>query len=170
MREMIDGLLEYSRVETRGDPFERVALDAVVSDVRADLQFTIDEHDAEVTTESLPNVMGDASQLRQVFQNLLENALEYSGDEPPRVHITAERTGDEWTISVHDTGIGIDPDNSDRVFEVFQRLHTREKHAGTGIGLALCRRIVERHDGEIWIDSEVGDGTTVSFTLPATDS
>ncbi|MFA9417351.1 PAS domain S-box protein [Natrinema sp. HArc-T2] len=170
MREMIDGLLEYSRIETRGDPFEQVDLNAVVSDVLSDLQFSIEDHGAEITTESLPTVMGDVSQLRQVFQNLLENALEYSGDEPPRVHITAERTGDEWTISVHDDGIGIEPDDSDRVFEVFQRLHTREEHAGTGIGLALCRRIVERHDGEIWIDSESGEGTTVSFTLSAADS
>ncbi|MFD1562390.1 PAS domain S-box protein [Haloarchaeobius amylolyticus] len=170
MREMIDGLLEYSRVETRGDPFEQIELDAVLSDVLEDLQLSIEEHDAEITAESLPTVVGDASQLRQVFQNLLDNAIEYSGDEPPRVHISAERTGDEWTISVHDEGIGLDPDDSERVFDVFQRLHTREEHAGTGIGLALCRRIVERHDGEIWIDSEPGEGTTVSFTLPATDS
>jgi len=170
MREMIDGLLEYSRVETRGDPFEPVDLDVVLSDVLADLQFSIEEHDAEITAESLPTVMGDASQLRQVFQNLLENALEYSGDEPPRVRIDAERTGDEWTISVSDSGIGIDVDDNERVFEVFQRLHTREEYTGTGIGLALCRRIVERHGGVIWVDSEPGEGATFSFTLPATDS
>ncbi|MGM0388976.1 MAG: PAS domain-containing sensor histidine kinase [Natrinema limicola] len=170
MREMIDGLLEYSRVETRGDPFKPVDLDVVLSDVRADLQFSIEEHDAEITAESLPTVMGDASQLRQVFQNLLENALEYSGDEPPRVQIDAERTGDEWTIAVSDSGIGIDVDDNERVFEVFQRLHTREEYTGTGIGLALCRRIVERHDGEIWVNSEPGEGATFSFTLPATDS
>ncbi|TMT86618.1 PAS domain S-box protein [Haloterrigena sp. H1] len=170
MREMIDGLLEYSRVETRGDPFEAVDLETVLSDVLADLQFSIEEHDAEITAESLPTVVGDASQLRQVFQNLLDNAIEYSGDEPPRVHVAAERTGDEWTISIRDDGIGIAPDDEERVFEVFQRLHTNEEHAGTGIGLALCRRIVERHDGEIWVDSEPGEGTTVSFTLPATDS
>jgi len=170
MREMIDGLLEYSRVETCGDPFETVDLDTVLSDVLEDLQLSIEEHDAEITAESLPTIVGDASQLRQVFQNLLDNAIEYSGDEPPRVHIAAERTGNEWTISVRDGGIGIDPDHEERVFEVFHRLHTHEEHAGTGIGLAHCRRIVERHDGEIWIDSEPGEGTTVSFTLPATDS
>ncbi len=170
MREMIDGLLEYSRIETRGDPFEPVDLDVVLSDVLEDLQFSIEEHDAEITAESLPTVMGDASQLRQVFQNLLENALEYSGDDPPRVHIDAERTGDEWTISVSDSGIGIDVDDNERVFEVFQRLHTPEEHTGTGIGLALCRRIVERHGGEIWVDSEPGEGATFWFTLPATDS
>ena len=170
MREMIDGLLEYSRVETRGDPFERVDLDAVLSDVLSDLQLSIAEHDAEITADSLPTVLGDASQLRQVFQNLLENALEYSGDEPPQVHIAAERSGEEWTISMRDTGIGIDPDDEERVFEVFQRLHSHEEHTGTGIGLALCRRIVQRHDGEIWIDSEPGEGTTVSMTLPAIDS
>ncbi|ELY53272.1 PAS domain-containing sensor histidine kinase [Natronolimnohabitans innermongolicus] len=166
MREMIDGLLEYSRVDTRGDSFESVALDDVVADVREDLQVRIDETDADVTVADLPQVRGDPSQLRQLFQNLLENAITYSGDEPPRLEVDAERVGDEWVISVADDGIGIDPGDAERVFEVFQRLHTREEYDGTGIGLALCRRIVERHSGEIWVDSEPGDGTTFRFTLP----
>ncbi|WP_226480491.1 PAS domain S-box protein [Natrinema amylolyticum] len=169
MREMIDGLLEYSRVETRGDPLEPTDLDAVLDDVLTDLQFRIEETDAEITSESLPLVEGDANQLRQVFQNLLSNAIEYSGDEPPRVRINAERDGGEWLLSVSDEGIGIDPDDRERIFEVFQRLHTREEHDGTGIGLALCERIVERHGGDIWVDSgsDAGEGTTFSFTLPA---
>nr|WP_226010881.1 PAS domain-containing protein [Halomicrobium salinisoli] len=166
MREMIEGLLEYSRVETRGDPFEPVDLDDVLADVRDDLQVKIAESDAEITTDPLPEVRGDRGQLRQVLQNLLDNAIEYSGDEPPRIDVEAERDGRLWAISVSDEGIGIDPDDADRVFEVFQRLHSHEEHEGTGIGLALCRRIVERHGGEIEIDSEPGDGTIITFTLP----
>ncbi|MFB1064250.1 PAS domain S-box protein [Natrinema sp. H-ect4] len=169
MRDMIDGLLAYSRVETQGDPIEPVDLDSVLESVLADLQLQIEETDAEITTDTLPRAEGDAAQLRQVFQNLLSNALEYSGDEPPRVSVDAERRGREWVISVHDEGIGIDPDDQERVFEVFQRLHSRKKYSGTGIGLALCQRIIERHGGEIWVDSEPGEGATFSFTLPAVD-
>jgi PAS domain S-box-containing protein len=169
MRDMIDGLLAYSRVETQGDPIEPVDLDSVLESVLADLQLQIEETDAEITTDTLPRTEGDAAQLRQVFQNLLSNALEYSGDEPPRVSVDAERRGREWVISVHDEGIGIDPDDQERVFEVFQRLHSRKKYSGTGIGLALCQRIIERHGGEIWVDSEPGEGATFSFTLPAAD-
>ncbi|SFS08104.1 PAS domain S-box-containing protein [Halomicrobium zhouii] len=169
MRDMIDGLLQYSRVETQGDPFEPVDLDDVLDVVVDDLQVRIDESDAVVETTSLPRVMGDPSQLRQVFQNLLSNAIEYSGDEPPRIDVSAERDGSDWIVSVRDQGVGIDPDDADRIFEVFQRLHTHEEHTGTGIGLALCQRIVERHGGEIWVDAAPGDGATFSFTLPAMD-
>ncbi|MXV64578.1 PAS domain S-box protein [Natronorubrum sp. JWXQ-INN-674] len=168
MRAMIEGLLEYSRVETRGDPFEPVDLNSVLEDVLADLEVKIVETEAEITTEPLPTVNGDASQLRQVFQNLLSNGIEYS-DGTPRVHVSAERNGREWIVSVSDEGIGLEPDESERIFEVFQRLHSREEYSGTGIGLALCRRIVERHGGEIWVDSEPGEGATFSVTLPAAD-
>ncbi|MCU4971939.1 ATP-binding protein [Halobacteria archaeon AArc-m2/3/4] len=170
MRGMIEGLLEYSRVETQGEPVEPVELDDVLADVRTDLRMRIEESDAEITADSLPRVQGDAGQLRQVFQNLLSNAIEYSGDEPPQVDITAERRSEAtWTVSVRDDGLGIDPADQDRVFEVFERLHSRADHAGTGIGLALCQRIVERHGGEIRVDSEPGEGATFSFTLPAVD-
>jgi len=168
MREMIEGLLQYSRVDTRGNPFESVDLDEVFSDVRQDLEVKVRETDADVTVGDLPRVHGDASQLNQVFQNLFSNALEYSGDEPPRVHVDAERAGDRWIVSVGDEGIGIDPADAERVFEVFQSLHGHEE-AGTGIGLALVKRIVERHDGDIWVDSAPGEGATFSFTLPAAD-
>ncbi|MHC3438410.1 PAS domain S-box protein [Natrialbaceae archaeon A-gly3] len=166
MSEMINGLLAYSRVETRGEPLEPVDLENVLEDVLTDLELRIAESNAEITAESLPRVEGDASQLRQVFQNLLDNAIEYS-DGVPRVDIWAEQRGSKWVVSVRDEGIGIDPDQRERIFEVFQRLHSREEHAGTGIGLALCERIVERHGGEIWVDSEPGEGSTFSFTLPA---
>ncbi|WP_207588113.1 ATP-binding protein [Halomontanus rarus] len=167
MRGMIDGLLEYSRVETQGDPFDAVDLDAVLEDVLTDLQFKIEDTDTEVTREPLPTVEGDPRQLQQLFQNLVSNAIDYSGDEPPRIHVSAEQAGDEWTISVHDEGIGIDPDDADRIFGIFQRLHSVEERPGSGIGLALCERIVERHDGDIWVDSEPGTGSTFSFTLSA---
>ncbi|ELY50803.1 PAS domain-containing protein [Natronococcus jeotgali] len=169
MREMIDGLLAYSRVETQGDPFEPVALETLLEDVLADLRLRIEESGAEITTASLPRIEGDEGQLRQVFQNLLENAIEYSGDDPPRVRIDAERDGSRWRIAVRDEGIGIDPEQQERVFEVFQRLHSRDEHDGTGIGLALCRRVVERHGGEIDVDSAPGEGTTFTFTLPAAE-
>ncbi|ELY71056.1 PAS domain-containing sensor histidine kinase [Natrinema versiforme] len=170
MRNMIDGLLEYSRIETQGDPLEPTDLDSVLESVLTDLQLRIEESGAEIETAALPRVEGDANQLRQVFQNLLSNAIEYSGEEPPRISVDARRRGGEWVISVRDEGIGIDSDDRDRVFEVFQRLHSRGKYAGTGIGLALCQRIVERHGGEIWVESEPGEGATFSFTLPAAES
>ena len=122
-----------------------------------------------MTVESLPTVEGDASQLRQLFQNLVSNALEYSDEEPPRVEVTAERDGDTWVVSVRDDGIGIGPAEQQRIFKVFQRLHSQEEYAGTGIGLALCKRIVERHDGEIWVESEPGNGSTFYVTLPPVD-
>ncbi|TYL39834.1 histidine kinase [Natronococcus pandeyae] len=183
MREMIDGLLAYSRIETQGNPFEPVDLNAVLDDVIDDLQFKLEETDAELSVGSLPRVEGDDDQLRQVFQNLLSNAITYSGDDPPRVDVTAERESaafsasdsrdptvsrddSRWVISVSDDGIGIDPDDRKRIFDVFERLHSREEYEGTGIGLALCQRIVERHGGEIWIDPNADEGTTVQFTLP----
>ncbi|WP_255682178.1 ATP-binding protein [Natrinema sp. SYSU A 869] len=167
MRDMIDALLEYSRIETRGDPLEPVALEVVFEDVLEDLWLQIEETDATVTADELPRVEGDADQLRQVFQNLLSNAITYSGNDPPTVHISADRDGDEWVVSIRDEGIGIAPEEQDRIFEVFQRLHSREEYAGTGIGLALCQRIVERHGGDLWVDSAVGEGATFSFTVPA---
>ncbi|WP_137290944.1 ATP-binding protein [Natronorubrum halophilum] len=167
MKEMIEGLLEYSRVDTQGEPFEPVDLDEVLANVRKDLELQINESHATIETDELPRVEGDERQLRQLFQNLLSNAIEYNGDEPPRIDVSAERDAEKWVISVCDNGIGIDPKDQDRVFEVFQRLHSQEEHSGTGIGLALCKRIVERHDGEIQIDSTSGEGTSFTFSLPA---
>lgn len=165
MREMIDGLLAYSRVESGGDPFEPVELEDVLADVRDALQLMCDEHHAEITADSLPRVKGDRGQLRQLFQNVLENAMANSGDAPPRIHVAAERDGDRWLLSVSDEGIGIDPADADRIFEVFQSLDGPDEN-GSGIGLALCKRIVERHEGDIWVDSSLGEGSAFSFTLP----
>ncbi|ELY55290.1 histidine kinase [Natronococcus amylolyticus DSM 10524] len=170
MRDMIEGLLEYSRVDTRGSPLEPTDLGAVLDEALADLRMKISEHDAEIEAEPLPTVLGDDDQLRQVFQNLLNNAIEYSGDEPPRIWVSARREGRQWRIDVSDDGAGIDPEDQDRIFELFQRLHSHKEHAGSGIGLALCKRIVERHDGRIWVDSGSSSGATFSFTLPALDT
>jgi two-component system, chemotaxis family, sensor kinase Cph1 len=167
MEEMINRLLEYSRVDTQGKPLEPVELDTVLAESLKDLELQITENDAAVESETLPRVEGDAKQLRQLFQNLISNGIDYSDDEQSQIDISAERNGEEWIISVRDNGIGIAPEDQDRIFEVFQRLHGREEQTGTGIGLALCQRIVERHGGEIWVDSELGEGTTFAFTLPA---
>ncbi|APX95695.1 sensor histidine kinase [Natronorubrum daqingense] len=167
MSNKIDGLLAYSRVDTQGNSFDAVDLDCVLDDVLTDLQVTIDETDATITREPLPTVEGDARQLQQLFQNLLSNAIEYSGDESPRIHVSSTAEESTWTISVHDDGIGIDPAGSNRIFDIFQRLHSVDEHAGSGIGLAICSRIVERHGGEIWVDSEPDEGSTFSFTLIA---
>ena len=167
MSEMIDGLLRYSRVDTQGDPFEPVDLEVVLETVRKDLEVRIEETDADLTVGPLPTVYGDGSQLRQLFQNLFANAIEYRGDADPQIDVEADRDGDEWAVSVSDDGIGIDPDDHERIFEVFQRLHTQEAHPGTGIGLALCDRIVDRHGGSIEVDSSPGAGSTFSVRLPA---
>ncbi|MCU4744527.1 sensor histidine kinase [Natronoglomus mannanivorans] len=165
MKEMIDGLLEYSRIDTQGEPFAPVDLDEVLAAVRKDLELKIEETDAAIEADALPRVHGDERQLRQLFQNLVSNAIQYSPS-APRVEITTERDGDEWVVSVHDDGIGIDSAEQERIFEVFQRLHGPDERPGTGLGLALCRRIVERHGGEIWVESEPHEGSTFSFTLP----
>jgi light-regulated signal transduction histidine kinase (bacteriophytochrome) len=168
MQEMINALLELSRVGTRGEAPAPTDVEAVIERTLKVLKRAIEETEAEVTHDPLPTVMADEAQLAQVFQNLIANAIKFRREGvPPRVHISAEQRGDEWMFSVADNGIGIDPDQAERIFQIFQRLHTREEYEGTGIGLALCKRIVERHGGRIWVASEVGHGSTFTFTLPA---
>jgi light-regulated signal transduction histidine kinase (bacteriophytochrome) len=167
MHEMIQALLEYSRVDTRGEPLKPTNLQSVYETARRNLRVAIEESDATITADELPTVRGDENQLVQLFQNLLDNAIKYTGDAHPRVHISAERTDRGWLIAVEDDGIGMTPDETERVFQIFERLHGRESYSGTGIGLAVCHRIVDRHGGDIWIESERGDGATFFFTLPA---
>ncbi|MGZ0745795.1 sensor histidine kinase [Haloparvum sp. AD34] len=170
MKTMIEGLLDYSRVEMDGDPFEPVDLGEIADDVREDLQVQIEEADATVEVGDLPTVRGDPDQLRQLLQNLVSNGIKYNGDDPPHVEVLAERQGEHAVVSVSDDGIGIDPDDQGRVFEVFKRLHTRDEYDGAGVGLALCERIAERHGGEITVDSEPGEGTTFHVRLPVANS
>lgn len=166
MQAMINDLLAYSRVTTRGGSFEPTDSAAGVARVLRSLQPAIEENSAMVTHDLLPTVVADATQLEQLFQNLIGNAIKFHGDEPPRVHISARQEGAEWVFSVRDNGIGIDPEYADRIFAIFQRLHTREEYPGTGIGLAICKRIVERHGGRIWVESELGRGATFYFAMP----
>lgn len=167
MREMVEGLLTYSRVDMSDEGFEAVDCEILFENVLADLQLCIEETDATVEVGSLPSVRGNPQQLSQVFDNLVSNALKYSGDDPPVVRVDARNLGDRVLVSVADEGIGIDPEYTEQIFEVFNRLHSDEEYPGTGIGLALCRKIVSHHGGDIWVESEPGEGTTFSFTLPA---
>ena len=164
MREMVNDLLAYSQIDQDEIEFEPVDCETVVANVLADLDVQIEENDANIVTESLPTLEAHEKQLKKLFQNLISNALKYS-DDAPRVEITAKQRNESWEFSVTDNGIGIDPDKTDRIFEVFKRLHHDDEYPGTGIGLSLCQKIVENHDGEIWVESEPGEGTTFSFTL-----
>lgn len=166
MREMVDDLLAYSRVEQTDGEHQPVECDTVLERVTDDLQVQIEENDAAITVESLPTVTADGEQVEQLFQNLISNAIKYSGDEPPRIEISADQRNDRWVFSVADNGIGIDPEKTDRIFEVFKRLHSDDEYPGTGIGLSLCQEIVENHGGDIWVESEPGEGSTFYFTLP----
>ncbi|WP_224332392.1 MEDS domain-containing protein [Haloprofundus halobius] len=165
MRLMVDDLLAFSRIEQADGEFEPVEGDAVIERVTADLRMQIEESGAEIVTHSLPTVVGDRKQLDQLFNNLISNAIKYNDSDPPSVEITAEERTDHWQFSVTDNGIGIDPDSTERIFEVFKRLHRDDESPGTGIGLSLCQEIVENHAGKIWVDSTPGEGSTFSFTL-----
>ena len=167
MRSLIDDLLRYSRVG-RGEIEQKpVTLADAVDTATASLSAAIAENDATVSYENLPVVSGDAGLLAQVFQNLIGNAIKFRADDPPEIRISASRDNGQWTISVSDNGIGIDPQFAERVFRMFQRLHGRDAYPGNGLGLALCQRIVVRHGGTIWMAPSQTAGTTVCFTLNA---
>jgi signal transduction histidine kinase len=167
MQQLINDLLVFSRVGRESGAFAPVDLDDTVRRALADLDAAIAESSAKVDVGDLPTVRGDASLLRLVFQNLIGNAIKFRSDAAPAVRIAAERRGDEWLVACSDNGIGIAPEYSERVFVIFQRLHGKDEYAGTGIGLAMCRKIVEHHGGRIWLDPAPGPGTTFRFTLPA---
>jgi PAS domain S-box-containing protein len=169
MQALITDLLNYSRVGTRGKPFQPTSCDGVLERVLINLKFTISENGAVVTHDPLPNVMGDETQLGQLFQNLLTNAMKFRSEAPPRIHISAKRSGNAWEFSVRDNGIGIAPEYGERIFMIFQRLHSKNEYPGTGIGLAVCKKIVERHGGHIWVSSQPGSGANFLFTIPDHD-
>jgi signal transduction histidine kinase len=171
MQRLINDLLAYARLSTRGGPFATTEAEAALKQALTNLQVAIEESGAVVTHDLLPSVTGDATQLVQLLQNLVGNALKFRSDARPRIHVSARpRPGasagqTEWVFSVRDNGIGIDPQYADNIFVMFRRLHPREAYAGTGIGLAICKRIVERHGGRIWVESETGKGATFYFTI-----
>ncbi len=167
MQRIIEDLLQYSRVNTRGKPPKPTDSEKVLEGVLSDLEAAVEESDAEVTHDPLPAVMADEVQLGRLLRNLVGNAIKYRGEGPPRVHVSAERRNGDCLFAVRDNGIGIDPQYHDRIFVIFQRLGGRDDEAGTGIGLAVCKRIVERHGGRIWVESAEGQGSTFYFTMPA---
>ena len=165
MQHLIDDLIEYARAGTSKKSFVPVDCNIIIEKTLDNLAFEITESGAVITADSLPTVAGDITQLIQLFQNLVGNAIKYSSNKP-RIHIYAEQKNGEWLFRVSDNGIGIDPSHFERIFEIFQRLHTRDEYSGTGIGLAICKKIVERHGGRIWLESEIGKGSTFLFSLP----
>jgi light-regulated signal transduction histidine kinase (bacteriophytochrome) len=166
MQQLILDLLDYSRITTRGKEFAPVNCEDVLDEVILNLKVVIDENNAIISHDPLPTIMGDYSQLVQLFQNLLSNAIKFHGDENPKIHISAEMKGDKWVFQVKDNGIGIESQYHQRIFEVFERLHDRSEYSGTGIGLAISKHIVERHNGHIWVESELNKGSTFYFTIP----
>lgn len=167
MKRLIDGLLEFSRVGTRGQDPSPVSAEEVLDESLANLEVLIKETGASVTRDPLPVVLADRVQLGQLLQNLVGNSLKFC-TETPRIHVSASpEEGEEgqWRFTVKDNGIGISPEHSEKVFQIYQRLNSRVDYDGTGIGLAVCRKIVERHGGKIWVESELGKGATFFFTL-----
>lgn len=170
MQNLIDDLLAYSRLNSRAKPFHAASGVTIVQDAIQSVRAAVEESGAQITYGKLPVVMGDQIQLTQLFQNLLANAIKFRNNQPPHIHIDAEDAGESWRFSVRDDGIGIAPEYFERIFVMFQRLHSRAKYPGTGIGLALCKRIVERHHGRIGVESVPGEGSVFKFTLPKAEN
>lgn len=170
MRKLINDLLDYARVEKRGKEFAPVDCEILVNQVVESLSSTIEENHAEVSWQGLPAIEADGDQLQQLFHNLIGNALKFRGSEPPSIRIEASRREEDWLFTVNDNGIGFEMAYAGRIFSIFQRLHGNDEYAGTGIGLSICKKIVERHGGTIWAESRPGKGSTFYFTLPAEQS
>jgi light-regulated signal transduction histidine kinase (bacteriophytochrome) len=167
MQHLIADLLAYSRVNNKEIELRQADSEALMVAAVQNLRVTIEESGASVDWDQLPEVWVDQTQFIQLFQNLVGNAIKFRQKETaPQIYVSAEDSGAEWLFSVKDNGIGIDPRHADRVFQIFQRLHTRAEYPGTGIGLAVCQKVVERHGGKIWVESEPGAGSTFRFTIP----
>jgi light-regulated signal transduction histidine kinase (bacteriophytochrome) len=166
LQRMVDGVLRFARVDSSEQQLEAVDCNRVLERALHLLEEDIAKNDAEITSDELPTVIADQGQLEQLFQNLLSNALKFKNERAPRLHISADEQKDEWLLGFRDNGIGLDPQAADRVFLMFQRLHTQQEYPGTGIGLAVCKRIVTRHGGRIWVESQPGEGSTFFVALP----
>lgn len=166
MQSLIQDLLVYSRVGTQGKSFEPTDCEEVLDTALSNLQLLIEETNTNICRDPLPNVMADQSQLIQLFQNILNNAIKYRSKEPPNIEIDVRSEDGYWLFSIKDNGIGISQQYFERIFRIFQRLHTRQEYPGTGIGLAICQKIIQRHQGKIWLESELGKGSTFYFTIP----
>jgi light-regulated signal transduction histidine kinase (bacteriophytochrome) len=166
MQNLIKDLLEYSRVDVGTNEPESVDCEFILNRVLSDIKAVIKGNNATISHDYLPEVMANSTQMVQVFQNLIINGIKFHGEEPPKIHIAAEKKASEWVFSVQDNGIGIDPQYSERIFEIFKRVNGRERYPGTGIGLSICKKIIEGYGGRIWVKSELGKGSTFYFTLP----
>lgn len=167
MQNLINDLLTFSRIGTRGKPFELIDMNKILENILQNLSFKIKESNVEINYDVLPTIKVDRSQMSQVFQNLISNAIKFHRDDvPPKIDISFEETDTEWIFSIKDNGIGVDPQFFDKIFVIFQRLHKRGKYDGTGIGLAVCKKIIERHGGGIWVESETREGSTFFFSIP----
>ena len=167
MQKLINDLLAYSRVGRMDRPIGEIDCNSILRKGINSMTPTIEENKAVITHDELPMLVGSESNFIQLFQNLIGNAIKFHGTEPPRVHVRTAKEGDDWVFSVRDNGIGIEPQYKDRIFLIFQRLHGRDKYPGTGIGLSICKKIVETQGGRIWVESEHGKGSTFYFTIPA---
>jgi light-regulated signal transduction histidine kinase (bacteriophytochrome) len=167
MQNLINDLLEYSQVTRNASEPEPMNCEFILNQILSNLRMIIEENKATISYNTLPDVIVDSTQLGQVFQNLILNGRKFHSEETPKIHIAAKKKETKWIFSVQDNGIGIDSQYSEKIFEIFKRLNNREEYAGTGIGLAICKRIVERHGGRIWVESELGKGSTFYFTLPS---
>ena len=170
MQALIQDLLAYSRAGAIGEALRKISSEKALKEALTNLRVTIEESGAVVTHDALPAITTDDTQLAQIFQNLVGNAIKYRGAEVPHVHVSAEKNGGkEWIFSVRDNGLGIDPQYFERIFTLFQRLHGRKEFEGTGIGLAICKKILERLGGRIWVESQPEKGSTFYFALPERD-
>ena len=165
MKNLIDDLLAFSRLTTEVREYETILMDKILEDVLTNLKASINDTNAKVIYENLPTIIGDPVQITQLFQNLIGNAIKFHGNKSPQIEISKQEFVDYWLFSVKDNGIGINPKYQEQIFKIFKRLHTREEYEGTGMGLSICKRIVERHGGKIWVDSELGEGSTFNFTI-----
>ena len=168
MQNLIDDILDFSRVTTRAKKLKLTDLEPIYKEVLSNLEVSIDENKAIISHDPLPVVMADKTQISQVFQNLINNAIKFRSKDQPKINISVKKEDNQWIFAVQDNGIGINPKHSDRIFEVFKRLHKKREYSGTGIGLAICKKIIERHGGHIWVESELGKGSIFYFTLPKT--
>ncbi len=166
MQELIRSLADYSRAGRDDIPFEVLKSTEILQAAITDLHSAIAKSEAVVTYDTLPTVVSDKVQLTQLFRNLISNAIKFSRDKPPKIHISAKKELEGWVFSVVDNGIGIDPQYFERIFVIFQRLHDRSDYPGTGVGLAICKKIVDRHGGRIWVESEPGKGSIFHFSIP----
>ena len=170
MERLISDLLAFSRVGTRGGAFSTANLNAILKEALQNLRVSIQSTQAKITCDAMPSLAADGTQVMQIFQNLIGNAIKFRSERPPEIHVGVQQQPGRWVFSVRDNGIGIEPQYFERIFQIFQRLHTRKHYPGTGIGLAICKKMVERHDGAIWVESELGQGSTFYFSLPETSA